>query len=162
MKVWWLALSERDRRLGLLALLGMVGLLVWLGMWRPIDSSRSQWVDRTQRATGELVWMQQASVQAAQLRGPDGQGSVARSRGNLSLLALVEQTARTGGLGQAFRRGEASGNDQLRVWFENAPFESLLGWLTILENDYAVSVDDAALDRTGTGTVDARLLLVER
>jgi len=153
MSDWWRSLSSRDRRLAV-----FIAWIVWLLAWRPLTQSRERWQDNAVSAEREAAWIQQAANQYQSL-SPSTQP--VRPRGNQSLFALARETADSRGLGAAFRRGEQDGTQAVQIWLENAPFEALMAWLEQLQRDYAIVVNDASMDRAGTGIVNARLRLVE-
>jgi general secretion pathway protein M len=157
---WWQQLAQKER--GMLTLTGafLLAFVCWLGVWRPMEKLRQNAVVQLERQQSEIQWMRSAASEVARLtaRRPTGQ----QNRGQQSLLALAEQTARQAGLGSAFRRGEPAGNGQVRVWLEGASFEALLGWLDKLDSNQGVRVLDSDPERTGMpGMVTVRLLLAE-
>jgi general secretion pathway protein M len=58
------------------------------------------------------------------------------------------------------KRIEPAGDHSVRVWMEQAPFDTLAGWLDELNRSYGVHVQLIALDReAGPGRVNARITL---
>ena len=99
--------------------------------------------------------MQQAAVEAKQLRGAAVGGGAGRS-----LLAVVDQTSKQSQLGSAVKRIQPDGQDLVRVSLEQASFDDLVLWLGDLQKAYGVSVVDAAIDRqSDAGRVNAHLTL---
>ena len=101
---WWLQLAQKER--SMLTLTGMVLVIFvcWLGIWRPLDRVRQDTASQLDRQRTEIQWMRAAASEAARLtaRTPASR----QGRGNQSLLALAQETARQAGLGNAFHRGE--------------------------------------------------------
>ena len=81
-------------------------------------------------------------------------------RDGRSLLALVDATARTSGVGEALLRVEPVAGGQVRVYFESAGFDVLVAWLEELEAQQGVRTGDVSIQRAaGVGRVDARMSL---
>jgi general secretion pathway protein M len=84
-------------------------------------------------------------------------------RGGKSLLALADVSARGAGLADALKRVEPSGARSVRVSFEAANFDALIGWVEGLARDYGVEASDFSADRVeGLGLVNARVVLEEQ
>jgi len=103
-------------------------------------------------------WMQRSSREALRLRGvAAGTTGVA---GNRSLLALVDETAKQSGLGQAMQRVEPEGQDKVRIQLDNALFNDMSQWLEKLELTYNIHVDRISIDKEDrSGFVNARVTL---
>lgn len=154
-------LSPRERGTLILAMIVVGVFVLWLAIWRPMDTARLRLDQQIQSQSVDLEWMRAAAWEAQRLTA--GTSPTSKSRGRLSLLALAEQSAREAGLTQAFRRGEPAGDGQVRIWLEGAAFDRLLTWLESLEQSYSISLESGSLDPTGVpGLVNARLLLAER
>ena len=79
-----------------------------------------------------------------------------------SLFALADVTARGAGLATALKRVEPTGPKSVRVSFETANFDALIGWIDGLARDYGVQATDLSADRVeGVGLVNARVALEE-
>jgi general secretion pathway protein M len=77
-----------------------------------------------------------------------------------SLLALADVSARGAGLANALKRVEPAGPRSVRVSFEVANFDALIGWIETLARDYGVQASDLSIDRAeGLGLVNARVTL---
>ncbi|MEL7025224.1 MAG: type II secretion system protein GspM [Pseudomonadota bacterium] len=77
-----------------------------------------------------------------------------------SLTLIVANTARANGLGSAYTSSSPTGNDAIRVNFENAGFDDLVRWLGILSNAHNLNVSQARMtDRSEVGRVDASFVL---
>lgn len=150
---------RRDQQaLQLLGVALVLGLL-YFGLWRPAADFHDASVADHERA-GELVaWMQQNREDIRQLAasGSGGQGAsqIADSR---ALMSTVTSSAREAGL--QLQRFEPSGDNAIRVWMENVPFNQLAAWLERLTANHGIVIDQAALDRSDQpGRVSARLTL---
>jgi general secretion pathway protein M len=112
----------------------------------------------TQRQTYQ--WMQERAAEVRRLRGSGAAMPAAAS--SESLLALVDRSAREGGLARAVRRIEPDGGGA-RLWMEQAGFAELMRWLVTLEHAHGVSISSLTLERQPTpGLVNARVTLVAR
>ena len=161
MRDWWNRLSARERWF-----LGGGGIvlavaLIYVVAWRPwrINVARLQQQVAAQRA--DLAWMRSAAQEikrlevAAVTQGPD------RNR-ERSLSTLIDQTAKAAGLGTALKRVEPQGDAGLRVRLEQVSFDRMLLWLSELEREYGIEIDNAVIDRqVEDGRVNARLVLQE-
>lgn len=160
MKTWWTGLSPRERWLvGGGSVLAAIFLLYAL-LWRPFHNRLGELRQTVAAQRRDLAWMQQATVEIKQLGAGAGPPTPNRAAGQPSLLTLVDQTARTAGLGGAMKRIEPQGDDKLRVQFEQVGFDLLIRWLSGLEQDHGVILVNATIDRQAdNGRVDARLIL---
>ena len=159
MKAWWSALMPRERAVLVAALLVAFAFVYWLALWRPLGAASLRSSQRLEAAAEDLAWMQ---VAAAEARTLGEEPVLTGTRGDLSLPALAEQSARSAGLGGGFRRVEPIGEDRLRVTLEGVSFDALTGWMSLLERRYGISAEAFSVDRAGApGLVDVRLTLVE-
>jgi len=159
-EAWWRGLAARERRV-LAVGIGVVALLLgWAFVWYPLTRARDQLQARVERQRGDLAWMRQASGELVALRANGARGQVDRQ--GKSLFALADVTARGAGLAAALKRVEPTGPKSVRVSFEGANFDALIGWVDGLGRDYGVQVTDLSADRVeGIGLVNARVVLEE-
>ena len=153
------ALSERDRRVLASGALVVALLLIWALVWYPLAQARQQLTTRVDADRAALAWMRQTR---AELPGLSVRTHTA-DRGGKSLLALADVSARGVGLADALKRVEPSGARSVRVSFEAANFDALIGWIESLARDYGVEASDFSADRVeGLGLVNARVVLEEQ
>jgi general secretion pathway protein M len=157
---WWQAQSARDRRVLAVGIVLVALLLGWAFIWYPLTRAREQLQARVERQRSDLVWMRQASGELVTLRANGARGQVDRQ--GKSLFALADVTARGAGLAAALKRVEPTGPKSVRVSFESANFDALIGWIDGLGRDYGVRATDLSADRIeGIGLVNARVVLEE-
>jgi general secretion pathway protein M len=157
---WWRGLGERDRRILAIGTVVVVLLLGWAFVWYPLARAREQLQARVERERADLSWMRKSAGELATLRAKGARGQVDRQ--GKSLLALADVTARGAGLGGALKRDEPTGPKSVRVSFETANFDALIGWVDALGRDYSVQATDLSADRVdGVGLVNARVVLEE-
>ncbi|MBI5450372.1 MAG: type II secretion system protein M [Gammaproteobacteria bacterium] len=153
---YWQNLQTRERRLILAALLLVLPLLLYLGVWRPLQQQVNTLQHRVEAQQETEAWMQQAAAEVLRLRARDG---AATSGG--SLLATMERSTRQYNLGMALKRVEPDGIGKVRVQFESAEFDRLVEWLEALAVQHTIQVESATLDRQSTaGIVNAQLVLI--
>ncbi|MBF0371172.1 MAG: type II secretion system protein M [Magnetococcales bacterium] len=158
------ALSQRERLVliggGLaLLLLGMV-FLWWLPMLDEIEVREVILADRLET----IQWMEQSAKEVKRLEKSVGKGDKKGQKKKKSkegsLLTIANKTARNGGLGEVLKRVEPKGKNQVRLWFEEAPFDKIHAWLLILRDEYGIVVSSINIDlEDSPGQVRARLVL---
>jgi len=158
MKQWWQSLTTREQQslaIGAVVLTAIV--LYWL-IWEPLNV-RAESLSRTvaeQRA--DILWMESAAEHLRDVRGTVPAGSGVNDE--QSLLGLIDNTARSGPLAGTVRRVQPEGDQTVRVWLENAPFDDLMYWLSELETHYGLRVTTLVVDRqAAAGRVSARVSL---
>lgn len=155
------ALSAHDRRVLDIGTIVVALLLVWAFVWYPLAQSRQQLTARVNADRAALAWMRQTQTELPTLAAHGTRAGA--DRGGKSLLALADVTARGAGLAGALKRVEPSGARSVRVSFEAANFDALIGWIESLARDYGVEASDFSADRAeGMGLVNARVVLEDQ
>ncbi|NKF23143.1 type II secretion system protein GspM [Solimonas marina] len=148
-------LQPRERIIVLSGAAVLIVMILYLAIWEPLVVSRKQDIEALQssRALATRIEM------AASLAQSHSQGKVDRSA---TLLSVVDQTTRSGTLGKAPSRvqPEGSGEHEVRVWFDDVPFDNCMRWLGELQSHYGIHVSSTEID-TGSapGLVNARFTL---
>ena len=157
---WWAKQSVRDRRVLLAGATVAALLLGWSFAWYPLARARARAESDVATPRATLAWMQQSRAELAALHARGARGQVDRQ--GKSLLALADVTARGAGLSAALKRVEPAGPKSVRVSFETANFDALIGWVDALARDYGVQATDLSADKVeGLGLVNARVVLEE-
>lgn len=159
MKDWFYGLEPRERLvLGAgAAVLALV--LVYALIWDPLAGRYRQLQERVASQQETLIWMQQAAIRIKALRGAAPGGG--RGLGGRSLMAVVDQSARAGGLADSIKRIEPDGTKGVKVWLEGAAFDPMVIWLGDLARNYGVEAGSLSIEPQGAGRVNARLTLSE-
>lgn len=154
MRRWWETLAERERRL-LQAGALLTLLMLWFGLlYAPLREARDAWRQRAEAADAALLWMQAAAAELA--RRPAAPAAAVDRR---SLLARVDEGARSAGLGTSLLRVEPLANGRVRIQLQAAPFDQTMDWLQPLRSQ-GVRVEELSVQRSsGAGLVDARITL---
>jgi general secretion pathway protein M len=157
MSAWWQQLDQRQQRLIIIAGLILLGLLLYVQVWEPLDQARQAQREQVAHNQALLGWLNALTPVAEQMRR---QGSARRDLGGRSLLGLSDETARAAGLAGALTRIEPAGQNQVRVWLDGAEFLATMNWLQQLSLEYPVEVIQLNIDRgQGAGRVNVRVTL---
>lgn len=152
-------LNARERRIVVVG--GVLGLLIliYAGIWSPLAGARGQRVEALAKARAIAQQLELAAALARQ--SPAAARSTPNLAQNQSLLAAVDQAARSGTLGKAPERLQPEGDREVRVWLEDVPFEALVRWLGELRLRYGITPQSLDVERAeAPGLVSARLSLV--
>ncbi len=154
MKTWFLGLAPRERLLLGGGAIVVALLLAYLLVIEPLQQRRAV-LERGVVAQRELLaWMRDAVVP---LRGSTT--TPADSQGQ-SLFAVVDRSARATVLAGALQRVQPEGQGNVRVWFEDAPFDDLVRWVATLQREHGITVNTLSVERADTaGLVNARVTL---
>ena len=149
---WWNAHSETERRF--MALLGcaILVILLWLGVWRPIDRALAAGWER-QRAALDRHASARAKVEALRRLPAIAPGARA------PIDQLVGQSAAEAGF--TLDRAAAQGEGRMAVTIGSARMPALMGWLAGLEGK-GVLVETISIAPGATeGTVAVQSVLRE-
>ncbi len=153
-------LQVRERLIVGVGLVVVLVTLLYLALWEPATHARAQQAAALSdaRALAERLEVIAASVQKA---GAAGVGAIQGRE--QSLLTLIDQQGKSSELGKLPTRLQPEGDNEVKVWFEDVPFDSLTRWMATLESRYGVQISGAEFERrAGSGLVNARLTVVRR
>lgn len=160
MRARWNALAPREQQMLAVGAVVVVLLLGWALVWQPLAQTRARLVQRVSADRAALASMRAAQSELPALSAAASRAAVDRQ--GKSLLALADASARSAGLGNALKRVEPASARSVRVSFEAANFDQLVGWIENLARDYGVEASDLSADRAeGMGLVNARVTLEE-
>ena len=153
-KAWWSALAERERRVLGGGAVVLAGVVLYLGVWEPLAFARHKQQVDLAAARALAVQLETLAASAPRSAGPTaGAGQ--------SLLAIIDQSSKASALTKPPSRLQPEGEDTVRIWLEDVPFDGLMRWLGDLQSRYGVRVDNADIEReSGPGLVNARLTLM--
>ena len=148
---WFDSLEPRDQR-GLRWGAAAAIPIVLLGLLLPLQRKVNAAEQLLSQRRADLAWLHVQAPALATL-GPADSGAT-----HQSLVVLIDQSARQAGLGKALGTSQPSGNDSISVHLQEAPFDSLVNWVSALQTQHRVQVQSANIDAAATpGTVNATL-----
>ncbi len=157
MKEWYAGLQPRERLMVMAGAIALALLLFYATIWDPLTSGARAKADAVSEQQKLLSWMQQAAEDVKRLRPASAQ-AVAQLPAGQSLLGVIDQTAKSAGLGAALKRVKPEGENKVGVWMEDAAFDDVVRWLETLHRSFGVEVDNITVDKKNvTGKVDARI-----
>jgi len=158
MKEWLAGLAPRERMLVYAAAGLLTFILLYAIVIHPLLSKYSRLVSTVEEQHSTLQWMQQSAAKVRQLKSISP--AAATGLGGRSLLSVTDTSARAAKLGPALKRVEPEGSNAVRVWLDNAAFDSLIGWLDVMVSRYGADVETITVERAETaGRVNARVTL---
>ena len=159
MKEWFAGLDPRERLLVTGGGAVLLVLLLYLMIWEPIAGNYQALNDGVAEQKKTLAWMKQAAAELQLLQRSGS--STAHGLGGRSLLSVVDQSARSGGLGPAIKRIEPEGSKSVKVWLEGVAFDPMILWLGEITRTYQIETSIITIDPQGGGRVNARLTLLD-
>ena len=154
-RAWYGGLAEREQHVLRAGAVALALILAYLLVWEPVGKLRHQ----RETALADARALATRIEKAAVARGAGG-GAASAGAGQ-SLLAIVDQSRKASPLTKPPSRLQPEGDNTVRLWLEDVPFDQLVRWLNDLQVRYAVRVDNADIEReSGPGLVNARLTLM--
>ncbi|MDD9893603.1 MAG: type II secretion system protein M [Gammaproteobacteria bacterium] len=158
LREWFLAREPRERWLLIVG-----AIVVVVGGWynliqQPMQSEVARYAERNQNDQATLEWMRGAALQ---IRAQGGPSTSASSQG--SLLSLADGSLRRLGLGSALQRIQPDDQNNVKIWLDNANFDTLLRWFAQMENQ-GLQITVAGItpipgQETANGNINARITL---
>lgn len=154
MSSYWTSLSGRERALVIVAGLLLAGLLLILGIVRPLIAY-SEESDAALAAATRTYQVVASAVEEARHLG-EGAGEPAQAlEAGQSARVVISVSAR--GAGVVISRIQPTEAGALTMWMDNVGSQALFGWLTQLEEDHAIVPDLVSVQRTGNGSLRAQV-----
>jgi general secretion pathway protein M len=151
---WFAALDTTERSLVTLLAVFLSVVVLYLGLWSPIDEWSNRADARYQRQMALLDWMR-LNEKDARAAGQRNEGAPEAG----SLLTLVANSAARAGL--QLLRYQPEGGGGVSVVLQNQSFNALIGWLADLEQRDHVAVKQISIDaQSEPGLVNARINLI--
>ena len=143
---YWQQLQPRERSIVSWGALAALLMLLFTFIWSPWHKAIGHMESVIPLKRVDLVWMRQ---QAAALGEAGTVAPQANVRGvGQSLMAIVEQSAKASGVGESIQQMIPRLNStEVSVVLESASFNRWLGWVDMLEKQYAVTVKQLSAER---------------
>lgn len=149
------SLSERERRLVIVAGISLVITLCYVLVWSPLQSSISANQKGIANKQELLVWVEQNANKAIQLK----QSAGGNRNFNGSLPQAVNQTAARNSIDITRMQPQ---KDEIQVWVDRASFDNVLSWLQQMEQ-MGISIAEADIaESDDPGIIKIRRLRLSR
>ncbi len=157
MKEWYANLQERERLILLVAIAVLIPLMLYLLLWEPLSKEVSSLRNSVNAGQKQVAWLQQASQEVKALNAAS---DTSPRQQNVSLISAVESTANQRGIRSEIKRIEPQGNNKISIEIDNAAFDEIIEWISLLQDQYGASV--VQFNASGSdqpGRIQARLIL---
>lgn len=146
---WFAAREPSEQRLLRIAAV-VVPVLLVAGLFSSLQGTVGRLEKRVAAKRADLAYLQSVQGVLASAPPPPAAGE--------TLVTVVDAGSREVGL--TLSGTDPVGQNQLRIRLENAPFDTLVGWLLRLQQTQGIGVQNASIDRGPTpGQVNATLTL---
>lgn len=150
-------LAPRERVLLVVGGAAVLLTSIYLGLIEPAVNAHASRIAALASSRAIATQLESAAAAVAAAGPKSGAGQMGRG---MSLLAAIDQSTRGGVLTKPPERMQPEGEREVRVWFDDVPFDSLVRWVALLQTQYGVTVQMLDIEaQPGTGLVDARLSL---
>jgi general secretion pathway protein M len=151
----WNRLALGERRLATIGGVVLGVALLYIIFWLPVQKELERLRLSVPEERAQLQRMRSQAASIAPLRGRSGTKPAAGT-----LLSVIEQSASSRNMRGFISRMEAVGGNSVQLTLDAVSFNSLLSWLTDLQDNYSLRVESSSLDaHTAPGTVNAKLKL---
>jgi general secretion pathway protein M len=156
LREWFERLAPRERILVMVAGALLIIAVVVIGALRPLAVGRQRAAEQLADKRAVLADIERVATRF----GPQSPGATAAQPSGESLVVLVDRMTRSRGLAPYLKRNEPDGASSIRLRFENAPFDELVGWLVEMQVSQGIAVVNATADPArDAGRVSANLQL---
>lgn len=154
---WWHGISTREQRLvGVGGSILLLGLCYWV-IWQPIANRIAERERQVINQQQTLAWLKEKGQEVLAMQGSSGRQIDTSG----TLEGVVNRTA----FNQKIKIARLQPQGQeLQVWIDTVPFDTLLLWLAALSDQYGVQVQiiEVARENLAPGLVKVRRLQLSR
>jgi len=133
-------LEVRDRRALIAAGCILLAVVVYLGVIDPLQSRLAGARDAVAASYQVLTRIRQIADQAAELRSDGAVSAPGMAPDSRSILAVVDDSARSAGVSSAISEMTPGNHNTVRVTIGKVGFDAMLGWLIQLDHGHGIHV----------------------
>jgi general secretion pathway protein M len=158
---WFDSLVLRERIL--VSICGVVIVLagLWAGIIKPAYASSTELEQRVASKTAQLASLQELASQVKRAYSDASSGASQRPDSNESIVVIIDRTARSRQLQQYLKRNQPDGTGGVRLRFEGAAFDDLVGLLGELRQNHGMAMVSGNFDEAGPGRVNCSIVLTQ-
>lgn len=162
MKSYLANLTRRERLILITGFLGVGLLLGYVLVIEPFQTALDDYHREIPARENDLAVMKQAAQEIIYLRqAPEDSGD--KSTSSSGPLSAIDASAEELGLGRSLKRMEPEGKEKVKIWLEEALFDDILRWLSLLKSSYGIKTGEILTEGSDrSGYVDARITLVKK
>lgn len=132
--------------------IGLLLLLTYLWLLVPLRGDLVHTREVVLAKKAELLWMQNAALEAQQLK------TMRSGKSKISPLKLIDQTARQYAIDGSLKRVDPGENNQIKVWFEDLIYVDFVRFLRGIGGGQGLAIASLAVERLDSpGIVNARV-----
>ena len=154
---WWHGISTREQRLvGVGGSILLLGLCYWV-IWQPIANRIAERERQVINQQQTLAWLKEKGQEVLAMQGSSGRQIDTSG----TLEGVVNRTA----FNQKIKIARLQPQGQeLQVWIDTIPFDTLLLWLAALSDQYGVQVQiiEVSRENLAPGLVKVKRLQLSR
>jgi len=154
----WLELAPRERILVAVCGAFIVFALVWWLLIQPLYKGSARLAEEVAVKQAQLPNFQELAARAGVGAGGRTQSASQTSSAD-SIVVVIDKTTRQSGLAAYLKRNQPEGDAEVRLRFEDAPFDLLITWLGELNQQHGMVTLSANFDAAGPGRVNCSLVL---
>jgi len=149
-------LGARDRLILKWIMAGLVVALVYFAAWQPASHYKMN-AQMDLKQNQKLLALVASNREALSNLAKQSQNNRS-TLDSQQLVSSVTNLAKRNGV--LLKRFEPSGDNKLKVWLDNASFDKVVTWLTIMKQTLNITVEQISIEKDeAPGLVSARLTL---
>ncbi|MGI9289653.1 MAG: type II secretion system protein GspM [Gammaproteobacteria bacterium] len=157
---WFDSLAPRERIMVSVCGVFIVLAVIWSGIIQPIYTGTAELEDRVMNKTAQLASLQeQASKIPNYSDASSGASGPRPGSSNESIVVVIDRSVRSRQLQQFLKRNQPDGSGGVRLRFEGAAFDDLIGLLGELHQSYGMTLVSGNFDEAGPGRVNCSLVV---
>jgi general secretion pathway protein M len=158
LSTWFAQLAPRERIMVSVCAVIVVLALVWSGAIEPIYRGTASLEERVTQKQSQLASLQELASQVQSSRAASG-GTSLGPASNDSIVVIIDRATRSRQLQEYLKRNQPDDSGGVRLRFEGAPFDTLVGLLGELQRSYGMTMVSGNFDEAGTGRVNCSLVI---
>ena len=158
MKEWWQQLALREKRMVAGGAIVVAVLLIYFGLWFPLQHTVSSLRQTIVKNQNLLAWMQQADAQMKTIV-PTKTVAVT-SMSPAALLGWLQNSIQQAGLDHQLTQIKEGSDEAILLQFQAVNFDALINWLAQAQEQQGFRVTQmSAVKTAASGMVNAEITL---
>ncbi len=163
MAKWWATLQTREKKILAFGSVAFVLMMGYLFVIEPLVEQSDLLTTRVVAQKKLKLHLERVALEAEALRANVGGTKKLSGSGKDTLLAVVSKTSRQNGIKESMKRITPEGSKKARIWLEEASFDQMISWLTVISRSYLITIKNINVTAEDEpGQVRAKLTLATK